>query len=990
MRRSLQIIALTVIALVVVALLASHLHQRSKEEVVSHFQDQQLVVTRQAANQVESYLRDRSQRVRLLSSLASAQLPQIDVLARNIHDYFNYVKTKSVLAISVYDETGTIIYSTSKSLIGQNDAQSDFFAWARKPENKGKVYVAPLALNSIQRERLPVSSFLIFEPVEQQADHPEDASARVRVKGGISLVVDMKELLAGQLAHLSPERKAPDSWIIDENGALLFQSEHPEMLFTEKHLGGAGCNQCHTTLDYVGRILTEKQGIVDYAVGSSSKKLAAFAPIEVEDVKWIVVVTAPYDEVTAFVTRNFQETLLLLAVTILALVIGSTLVYRDYRSRVRAEEEALQWKEMRALEDKVWESEVRYRRLVELSPDTVFIESDGKIVFINAAGAKLFGATDQEQLVGTAIMDRIHPDDRAVVADRIRNLRKGAEVPLLEEKYLRLDGSSVDVEVVATPFVHRDKPAAQVIARDITERKRAEQTLRSSEEKYRRFFDEDLSGVYVCSPSGQILSCNPTFVRIFGFQSIEEALSTNVASLHQNSLSWQAFVQVLRERKKVERSEIELRRRNATAVYAILSAFGTFNEDGELLEVKCYVFDDTERKMLEGQFRQAQKMEAVGRLAGGVAHDFNNLLTAITGYSELILMRLQNSDPMHRNVEEIKKAGERAASLTRQLLAFSRRQVLQPKVLDLNAVISDMEKMIRRLIGEDIDFRFVTDGVLGRVKADRGQIEQVVMNLAVNARDAMPNGGKLTIGTSNVSLSEDFAREHRGAKPGDYVMVTVRDTGCGMNEEVQAHLFEPFFTTKEVGKGTGLGLSTVYGIVKQSGAYIDVRSAERQGTTVVIYLPQVQEDRPLLRIPPEHEGDLHGSETVLLVEDEPTVRSLGLEILRARGYTVLEAADGRSAIKICESTNAPIQLAIIDVVMPRMNGRELAQRLAILRPDIKIIFVSGYSEDAILNQGVLQPGTVFLQKPFTPDSLARKAREILDREIADFTFRAEV
>ncbi|PYS49074.1 MAG: hybrid sensor histidine kinase/response regulator [Acidobacteria bacterium] len=389
--------------------------------------------------------------------------------------------------------------------------------------------------------------------------------------------------------------------------------------------------------------------------------------------------------------------------------------------------------------------------------------------------------------------------------------------------------------------------------------------------------------------------------------------------------------------------------------------------------------DVTERRLLEEQFRQSQKMEAIGQLAGGIAHDFNNLLTAINGYSELAMRKLQAEDPLRRNLEEIKKAGERAASLTRQLLAFSRKQILQPAVLVINSVVSDMEKMLRRLIGEDIDLKTALETQLGSIKADPGQIEQIIMNLVINARDAMPAGGKLTIETSNVDLDETYARQHTGVTPGHYVMLAVSDTGMGMNTATLARIFEPFFTTKEKGKGTGLGLSTIYGIVKQSGGNIWVYSEVGQGTTFKVYLPRVDEDAQEYKRTDETEEILQGTETILLAEDEEIVRTLAREILETYGYRVLEASGSGAALLICERVTEPIDLLITDVVMPEMSGRQLAARLSQLRPEMKVLYMSGYTDDAIVHQGVLDEDANFIQKPFTPDALAKKVREVLNK-----------
>jgi two-component system, cell cycle sensor histidine kinase and response regulator CckA len=386
----------------------------------------------------------------------------------------------------------------------------------------------------------------------------------------------------------------------------------------------------------------------------------------------------------------------------------------------------------------------------------------------------------------------------------------------------------------------------------------------------------------------------------------------------------------------------------------------------------------TQRRALEEQLRQAQKMEAVGMLAGGIAHDFNNLLTIITGYSQLVLNGLPARDTNRSAVEQIMKAGERAAALTRQLLAFSRRQVLQPKVLDLNQLVGSLGAMLRRLIGEDIDLRLVLGPELGRVNADPGQVEQVIMNLAVNARDAMPRGGALTIETGNVDLGEDYRRTHVTVRPGPYVLLAVSDTGLGMDKETQARLFEPFFTTKGQGRGTGLGLSIVFGIVKQSGGNIEIYSEPEKGTSVKVYLPRVDH----AELPePEAQPDeaIRGSETILLVEDEEMVRKLVRETLERQGYRVLEAPGPLEALKMSQGHRGKIDLMVTDVVMPKLSGRDLAEKLLRQRPGIRVLYISGYTDNAVVNSAMLHPDMAFLQKPFAPGVLARKVRQVLEK-----------
>ncbi|MEX2156437.1 MAG: response regulator [Gemmatimonadales bacterium] len=399
---------------------------------------------------------------------------------------------------------------------------------------------------------------------------------------------------------------------------------------------------------------------------------------------------------------------------------------------------------------------------------------------------------------------------------------------------------------------------------------------------------------------------------------------------------------------------------------------------GTVVRLDGVARDVTEQRKLQEQFRLVQKMEAVGRLAGGIAHDFNNLLTVITSYSEILLEDLAPQDPRRGDLEEIRKAAASAAGLTRQLLAFSRQQVLEPRVLDVNAVLASVEKLLKRLLGEDIDLVAALTPQLGAVKADPGQLEQVIVNLAVNARDAMPDGGKLTIETANVDMDEAYVRDHPLAKPGEYVMLAVSDTGVGMDEQTQRRIFEPFFTTKEAGKGTGLGLATVYGIVKQSGGFIWVYSELGHGTTFKIYLPRVDEPVEAVTPPAAPKESLLSTETVLLVEDAAAVRAVTRQVLDRLGYTVLEAPNGKAALHLATKHHGPIHLLLTDVVMPELGGRQLAEQLTALRPELRVLYASGYTDDAVVRHGVLKPGIAYLQKPFTPEVLARKVREVLD------------
>ena len=507
----------------------------------------------------------------------------------------------------------------------------------------------------------------------------------------------------------------------------------------------------------------------------------------------------------------------------------------------------------------------------------------------------------------------------------------------------------------------------------------AQEGLRRSEMNFRSLVTNAPYGICRCDSSGLLLDMNPALLAVLGYSSAEELVGKHLGALYADTQQWFELADHLRSAAPLNGLIVEWKRKDGTTTVVRVSGRAVSDGDkGTAFEL--FTEDVTERRALEQQLRQSQKMEAVGRLAGGIAHDFNNLLMVISGYSEFLLDRLGPEPALRAPAQEIASAAGRATSLTRQLLAFSRKQMMAPKILDLNGIVTENLKMLTRMIGEDIDLVMVPAAGLGAVRADAGQIEQVIMNLAVNARDAMPSGGKLTIETSNVSLDEEYARFHAPLRPGDYVMLTISDTGLGMDAETQSHIFEPFFTTKGL-KGTGLGLSTVYGIIKQSGGYIWVYSEPDKGTTFKIYLPRVAErveSLPQFVAPADSVAAEPGTETILLVEDEANLRYLARQFLEKQGYRVIEAADGVVAVQIAVAHSGVIHLLLTDVIMPGMNGRELAQRMAEIRPNTKVLYMSGYTENVIGHNGTLDAGVRLLQKPFTLRDLKSKVREVLD------------
>jgi two-component system, cell cycle sensor histidine kinase and response regulator CckA len=529
-------------------------------------------------------------------------------------------------------------------------------------------------------------------------------------------------------------------------------------------------------------------------------------------------------------------------------------------------------------------------------------------------------------------------------------------------------------------FGERDRDILKFVSQQIAtaiEHKRYQEALRRSEARYRSLILSAAYGIYRCTIGGQFLDVNPALIAMLGYGSVQDVLKLDVRrDVFFNPQELDRLTEDYRRTGTLNGVEVQWKCKDGHVIVVRLSGRPVSGMEQPAEELEIIAEDITDRRQLEEQFRQAQKMEAVGRLAGGVAHDFNNLLMVINGYTEVLLEELKTGSAMFQKVQSIQQAADRAVTLTRQLLAFSRKQLLELKVVDVNTVISDIERLLRPLIGENIGLVTRLSPDAGRTRADAGQLEQVIMNLVVNAKDAMPEGGKITVQSSEVTVRPNF-REHIFIQPGRYVVLSVNDTGHGMDKETQSRIFEPFFTTKEKGKGTGLGLSTVYGIVKQSGGYVFPQSEPGAGTTFYVYLPRVEDSPEEMTPAKSQENEKGGCETVLLVEDEESVRELVRETLIARGYKVLEAENGESGLRVAEAHGDGIDILITDVVMPGMGGRELAKKLLQIRPNLGVLFLSGYTEDTILHQGVLGPGTAFLQKPFTLQNLARKVREVL-------------
>ncbi len=619
------------------------------------------------------------------------------------------------------------------------------------------------------------------------------------------------------------------------------------------------------------------------------------------------------------------------------------------------------------------ESEERYRLITENAGDLIsLIDHDGRLVYASPSHRSVLGL-HPERLIGSPAIANVHPDDR----DRWPTLAGSARTRI---RCRHADGSWRWFEASSTAVTWQRQRYLLVVSRDVTERVEAEEALARNYDLLAAIVNGTPDAMYIKDSDGRYLMINAAGAQLFG-RSVDEVINKDDRAL----FGADAAPLLAADRSVTERGQEETHEHVVTIDGVARTYLSTRlpyrDRQGKVVGVIGISRDITEHRRLEAQLVQAQKMESIGRLAGGIAHDFNNMLSVVIGFINSAREELAPDSLAHHDLEVAENAAWRGANLTRQLLAFARKQVVEPRVLDLNVVILDLEKMLRRLIGENIELVTRPAPNLGAVRADPGHIEQVIVNLAVNARDAMLDGGQLTIETADTELDEDYARQHHGVIPGRYVMLAVSDTGVGMDATVRQEIFEPFFTTKEVGRGTGLGLATCYGIIKQHGGHIWVYSELGRGTTFKIYLPRVDETPDSLMLSGAGAALPRGDERVLLVEDETLVRELAATALHQQGYTVLTAASGEEALRIAQDAgDAPIDLLITDVVMPGMGGKALADQVSQLYPGIRVLFISGYATDAITQHGQLSPGVHFLSKPFSRAAIARKVRAVLDAE----------
>lgn len=625
------------------------------------------------------------------------------------------------------------------------------------------------------------------------------------------------------------------------------------------------------------------------------------------------------------------------------------------------------------------QAERKYRLIFEEATVGMYQSTpDGRLLSVNPAMARMFGFDTPAELIASISNTHFQPYvDPARHRESERLLREQGVVKHFELQIERKDGSRVWLWTNAQAVREGNVIVRhEGIFEDITDRKLLEDQLLQAQQKYRDIVENAVVGIFQSTPEGRYITVNPAMANMLGYDSPHELVAsiTDITQqVYVDPESREQLKRIAREQGVAANFECQAYRKDGSKMWLCANVRAIF-QDGVLVRYEGMNEDVTARKLLEDELRQAQRMEAIGQMAGGIAHDFNNTLSIITGYSDLLQTKLPTGDPTHGHAEEIAKAARRASALIRQLLTFSRKQVIQPVVLDLNAATREFEKMLHHLIPENIEITFRRSPDLGRVKMDSGQVEQVLMNLAVNARDAMPQGGRLCIETANIELDETQARPN--VTPGSYVLLSVSDTGCGMDKETQLHIFEPFFTTKGVGKGTGLGLSTVYGIARQNSGYVRAFSALGQGSTFRLYLPRLG-DAIKVSLPSIVVETIHlGTETVLVVEDEEPLRVLVRICLEGNGYRVLEAPSAPVALELAEKHGGRIDLLLTDVVMPGMSGRELAQRLT-ARHGVKVLYMSGYNNDLIDHDGILDRDTVLLEKPFTLHSLLTKVYEVL-------------
>ncbi len=815
-----------------------------------------------------------------------------------------------------------------------------------------------------------------------------------KLHGVLVIVIDMNPLITRYVVPMRSGQYGA-AYLLDNRGTIVY--DHETEIIGRNVFDGMHADYPDVIrLDQ--RLINEPSGQDEYHFtvqrgGQVSRKLIAWHTAYVGNQKLVIALSAPDIEIDATLSDfRLQRIMLggLLALTLLAI----SFIFFRFRQHMSAEIARELKERVRRRTAELAASEIRYRTLVENAPlGIISFDREGKILSVNPTLLDILGSPSAEATMAINMLTFPPLVEAGLSASFIRCMESGQMI-VAEHPYTSKWGKTTHLRVHLAPIHNAagEVTGGQALVEDVSALKQAEMTLRQSEQEFQTLLASITDYVWSADiVDGQVVYryYSPVVERITGYppDHFMSGVDAWLNIIHPEDRPQTERMLAQELQGEVVTHEYRIIRPDGQVRWLSNTTSPTLDQAGKVVRLDGVVSDITKRKQaeemrstLEEQLYQAQKMEAIGNLAGGIAHDFNNMLTAIMGYTGLAMEALPPDHPVRSDIQGIQKTAQRAADLTRQLLAFARRQIIEPTILNLNELILNVDKMLRRLISEDIELVILLAPNLGRVKVDPSQIEQILINLVINARDAMPHGGKLTIETANVTVDQDDAQRHTGMPPGQYVRLTVSDNGMGMTEEVKAHLFEPFFTTKEVNKGTGLGLATCFGIIKQNEGHIQVHSNPDQGTTFKIYLPCVPETGEPLFQPGEVDDLPRGTETILLVEDEVAVRDLASRVLHQQGYTVFEAANGDEALRLSEEqAGSEIDLLLTDMVMPRLGGAALADRLKPIYPELKILFISGYIDNATIHDSVQKSGAAFLQKPFTPDVLARKVREVLDR-----------
>ena len=973
MRYGKVIIAVFICILIFFVAALFALYNEIRERTVNDLNINQMVHARQAALGIRDHIGS------ILNTLEFfAQLEEIIVMRdegkRIIKDYQS-LHTEEVKGITRVDASGRIIYTVpyKAEAIGRDISSQEHVREILQTHKTviSDVFMAVQGFRTIAIH-VPVFRDRIFD-------------------GTIAFLISFDTLAQRYIENIKIG-KSGYAWVISKKGIEISCP-------VPGHVGRSVYETCRdfpSIISMARDMMEGKKGITTYQFDrirgkmvEKATKHAVYLPIPIGNTFWSIVIATPEDEVMASMAGFRTKFTLVMAGMI---VFSVAFTYLLVKSQIILKEQKKRDSIIVALQ----ESEKKYRALIETTlTGFVIVDHEGIVTDANPEYVRLTGYKELKDIAGRSVMEWTAPHERKKNEEAVRQCFEKGYVRNLEIDYMDATGRITPIEINATVVEMGGQKRILTLCRDISERKQADEALRQSEAKYRLLTEKMEDIVWTTDLNFVVTYSSPSVEKILGFtigermnQSVMDRLTPESLRTVEELMKTQLQMEMegSADPSRTVRIELEYYRKDGSTVWMENLISAIRDDGGRMIGIHGVSRDITERKSaeeererLQMQLMQAQKMESIGRLAGGVAHDFNNILQAILGYSEMGLMKADPTDPLYHTLQEINKAGRRSAALTRQLLAFARKQVANPKVLDLNDTVSGMLKMLQRLIGEDIDLVLIPGHGLWNVKMDPSQLDQILANLVVNARDAIERSGRITIESANVIIDKAFCAEHLECVPGEYVKLSVEDTGCGMDLETLSSIFEPFFTTKAVGEGTGLGLATVYGIVKQNEGFITIDSEPGVGSKFTIHFPRAVDNKPAVPADRADEALPRGTETVLIVEDSEVVLKLGVRILEGLGYKVLSANSPAEAVKLAGGFNGTIDLLLTDVVMPEINGRELAERLVSMRPGLRCLFMSGYTADVMAHHGVLDMDVMFIQKPFSMRNLAIKVREALKK-----------